>query len=368
MIAVGRRSIAGAAAAGAVAINVAVLVALGSRAGGDTPRYLDGAARMLAGVPLTERQSAYSGYIWVLAALFRLHLPAASIYAVHVAASAAAAAALTAAGARLAGRRGAIAAALAWVLLIDVHRWNAYLLTDGLFISAVAIAAGLAFAATNGAAAFTAMAAACLVALVRINGLPYAIILVSGVALRRSRRAVLLGIVLLLALLLAPTARALRALGSGTGEAFSSEVLLDDLTRGEVIWHTTAIPMPRPAPASGHLARDLFRYVTAHPISVAGLYGLRLGHYLFGFNPRYSTKHLVAVVLQWILIYGGCVLGLRALQRRGQLAEAWPALIWIAQGFVVMITVGDFDGRYSLYAIGGLIPVFAAGAASVIDE
>ena len=50
------RLVAVAVIAAAIAVNVALFVLLGLRLGGDAPRYLDGADRLLQGIPLTARQ------------------------------------------------------------------------------------------------------------------------------------------------------------------------------------------------------------------------------------------------------------------------------------------------------------------------
>ena len=34
--------------------------------------------------------------------------------------------------------------------------------------------------------------------------------------------------------------------------------------------------------------------------------------------------------------------------------------LWICQGALVVLTVGDYDGRYSLYAMPALLPFVAA--------
>ncbi len=352
-----------------IGINVAVIAALGMRVGGDTGRYVGGAERIISGQALTERQTAYIGYIWLLAVVQMLHLPIALVYAVHVLASGAAAWALARAGWRLAGAAGAVATSAGWVLLLDAHRWNAYLLTDGMFISLVAIAAALCFAADeDGPTPVLAGLAIAAMALVRINGAAYGAMLAAGLALRTRRRPARAAFAILaVAILIGPTTGAVKNLLAGSGSRFSHEVLLSDLTSGEIIRHTVAVQMPPAGPTHGNVASDLVAYIAAHPLAVARVYVLRLGHYVFGFNPTYSPHHLAAVVVQWLILYAGVAAGLLELNRRRRIVDAWPALIWMLQGAVVVATVGDFDGRYSLYAVGALLPLFGVGVARFIS-
>ena len=339
---------------------------VGWRPIGDAPRYLDGAQRLLTGTTLTDRQAGYIGYSAVLAALEWLHLGADAVFWVQLMLSFGAGCAAWALGRRIGEWRAGVICGLLWVGFVDIQRWNFYLLTDGPFIASVMICAYLVVAARSGGwlALSAAMAGILVMSSLRINGVVYAaffgVYLFVGLA-DGSRRA---GLVLLLAItfLLLPTSRQLFGFAARPQEdgELVRQGTYEYMVEGHVIWNTVFTPMPDAEAASGSGLGDFVSYVLEHPLAVARLYALRLGHYLFGYNPRYSHLHIVINVITFTALYTFTSLGLAS--ARNQMPwVAGLAVLWVAQAALVMVTVGDYDNRYSLHAVPALLPFAAVG-------
>lgn len=134
------RRILAALIAASAAVQLVLLHLHSVSTAGDGPLYLDGARRLVSGVPLLDIQRSYSGYIALLALLERLHLGLFGLGIVQVALLEFAGLALFAMGESLAGPEAGLWAAGLVLLNPDVFRWNLYVLSDGTYIAGLAIA------------------------------------------------------------------------------------------------------------------------------------------------------------------------------------------------------------------------------------
>ena len=351
----------------AIVVHAALFVLLGFRAGGDAPRYWDGARRVLAGEPLSDRQQIYFGYIYLLAAIRAFTDQAVVIHAVQIAGGLIATIACVRLGGYFGGAIAALTTGLLFVSFYDIHKWNFYRLTDGLFISSVAVACWLTVRARQ-ASMIPALAAILIMATLRFNGIVFAGFLLGYLAClrtdRRQRLAIALAAVLVILL---PSAAPVTPFHPAPteGQAPVQTGTLSFLTDGEVIWDTVKIPMPPQTEVSGRTVPDLLQYVAAHPVDVARLYSLRLLHYVFAYNPRFSPRHVLVTTAHWVIIYALTACGWWIVRRRDP-ALSWLALLWVCQGALVVLTVGDFDGRYSLYAAPALLPFAGVALAEAV--
>jgi hypothetical protein len=351
------------AIAAVIAVNVALLLLLGVRLGGDAPRYIDGARRIAEGEPLTDRQQVYFGYIYLLAVLDRLGLGLWPMYAVQFAGTTAAAAAAVHLGRQFGGAFVPLLTGLAWAFFFHIQKWNVYLLTDALFISSVMVATALVVRARH-TGLVPALLAVLAMATLRLNGVAFAAVFLGYLLVVRQRRGARAGIAAAaLLVVLMPSAAPLTSLHPAPpeGTAAVQTGTLSFLTEGHVIWDTVMIPMPSQGPSSGRLIPDLLGYVFAHPVAVLKLYALRLLHYLFAYNPYFSFRNIVVTTTLWIMVYGWTLAGLRIVTRRYGPGAAWLVILWLCQAALVVLTVGDYDGRYSLYAVPALLPFVAVG-------
>jgi hypothetical protein len=347
----------------AIAADVLMWRAFGWRAGGDYERYADGARRLLSGIPLDDRQLGYIGYIGILASATLAGVGIRAVYYFQLALSACAGVAAFSFGRALNGVRAGLLCGLLWAGFVDIQRWNYYLLTDGPFFSSVMICCFFVFKARNGGWSHLAAAVASLLfmASLRINGCLFAVYLVGLLMLnsrRASERAALACAAA--AILLMPVPR--QVLQFAVHPQDSTVVRMgtfDFLVEGQVIWDNDLIPMPPlkigAKPGIGTIAT----YVTSHPLAVAHLFALRLGHYLFAYNPRYSRTHRIWNIGFFTLLYLLAGAGIVAVGRRTPWIAALCGL-WIWQAALVVLTVGDYDGRFSLYAVPALLPFVAS--------
>ena len=346
-------------------VNVALWMLLGSRTGGDTLRYIDGARRVLAGEALSDRQQVYFGYIYVLAALRWLDAPLAFIYVGQIAASALAGVAAAGLGRHFGGNTIALFSGLVWAGFYEIHKWNTYILTDGLFVSFVMASCWLVVRARSGPL-LPALLAVVAMATFRFNGIVFALILLVQLAIVRRGASKAHVIAAMLVVILLPTASPITNLypASTEGTAQVQSGTLSFLVEGHVIWDTVKIAMPAPPAPSGSVVRDVIAYAVRHPLAVARLYALRLGHYLLAYNPFFSFRHIVGGTLLWLVVYALSIMGLIVASKRFGVEIRWLLLLWVSQALLVMLTVGDYDGRFSLYAVPALIPLVAIGLAS----
>lgn len=350
--------------AAGLAVDVALYALLGWRLGGDAPRYLDGAQRLLNGIALTERQLGYVGYIAVIAGFQATGLGLTGVWFFQLALSLIAGCAAFALGRAWFGDRTGLVCGLLWVTFVDIQRWNFYLLSDGPFISAVMICCSLtARGRTAGWPTLgAAVAAIAAMATLRINGVIFAAFFCVYLLaeLNRSRRLAIAATLLVL-ILAVPAGRAVIGFVSRpqTHGELVRQGTYEFLVEGHVIWNTVFVPMPPVDTSRSAGPGDIAAYIADHPLAVARLYALRFGHYVFAYNPQYSTRHRLVNLTLWPLLYLFTLAGLSSMMRQSRWAASL-ALLWVCQGVLVVLTVGDFDGRYSLYAVPALLP-FAAG-------
>src|SRR5438309_557524 len=110
----------------------------GPRSGSDTPRYVEGAANVIAGRPYHEKQASYRGYIWVVVVSQKLLGSPNGVLAVQWLFGLVSTVLLYHVIADRAGSPLALAGSLAYVVFPDIAQWNNYVLSDSLYISAVA--------------------------------------------------------------------------------------------------------------------------------------------------------------------------------------------------------------------------------------
>lgn len=354
----------------AVLVNLALFVLLGLRLGGDAGRYLEGADKLLQGQPLTARQQVYFGYICLLAAVKWLALDQRVVYVIQIAASCAATVAALQLGRRVGGAIAGVVTALVWILCYDIQKWNFYLLTESLFYSSVMVSCWLIVRPLEKRSHLAVAIAGLLVmASLRFNGFVFALVMLLALlfAVRGVSRAFVAAA--LVVLLLTPAAGAVSPFRSAeSGPGIAREGTLGYLTQGQVIWETMTIPMPPAPDSSGSVAGDVVKYVAAHPVAVARLYAYRLAHYLFAWNPRFSSKHTLVTTAQWIAAYLFAAIGWLAMRRRGERRLLLLPALFVVQGVLVMLTVGDNDCRYSYYAAPSLFPFIGVGVSEVLTR
>lgn len=339
------------------------------RLGGDTGIYLDGAASLLNGQPLTERQPSYLGYIAVVAAFQAIGSGLTGLVIAQIAAAVVAAVAVYRLAVELGGRVAGGLSVLWFAFDINTNRWQAYVLSDSLFMSCLALSTWLVHVATSRPARWSryAVAAVAMVAagLVRPEGwfvIPAAVLYwvarADGAAGRKVA-ALGAGVVACLGLYAVVAPRLggnLRAVGPAAM-----------LRSGETIWEYDRwrVAMPDDPVWSSHTgSQAAVIYAFRHPISTARLMGARLLVHAVHVRPYYSRAHNL-VIAAWLLpLYAAAIAGAWALRRQPLLW--WCGLVLATQSLVVALTHADWDGRYLAHVMPLVYPFAACGLVALL--
>jgi len=352
--------------AASLPVNLACVAVLGVRAGGDTPRYVEGAAN-LGHRPLEGMQRLFPGYIALLAASTAAGFGAGGVVALQIVMAAVATVLLYELGRRVAYPSVGIIAAGLFVLNVDIARWHAYILTDSLYISLVVVAAyAIHIASERGGWRYAAAAAALVAAaLVRPHGRLLAIAAaVYWVARRPSHASRAVAVAAAVALI---GAAAITARGALRAEAESPGRWLGE---GVVIWADPESRLPMPGEtgaltAAGATSAAPLAYAVRHPLATSRLAASRIGLELLHARRFYSTAHNAAVVVTLGPTYVLAVLGFLRLRDR--------PLAWLLAGIaglhflMVAATFADWDGRFLLYVLP-LLDLFAAAGLLVVTN
>ena len=122
-----------------VLLNGGLLALKGVQSGGDTSRYLDGAAGLARREAARGLHLGVRGYMAVVAFWQRDGSRAPGVVGFQIVVAAVAGAAVAALGVRLGGLLAGLVGAAFILINPEVARWHAYILTDSLYISAVVI-------------------------------------------------------------------------------------------------------------------------------------------------------------------------------------------------------------------------------------
>jgi len=354
-----------------LAANLALLVWSGVKAGGDTGIYVDGAASLLSGQPLTERQPSYLGYIAVVAAFQAIGAGLGGLVTAQVAAAVVAAVIVFRLAGELGGRLAGSIAVLWFAFDINTNRWHAYVLSDSLFMSCLVLSAWLVHKATARPAGWPRYALASLAmvvaGLVRPEGwfvVPVAVLYwVARADGSAGRKAGALGVGLVACLgLYAVVAPRLGGNLQAVGPA-------EMLRSGQTIWEYDGwrVAMPEdPVWSSQSGSSAAVIYAFRHPVSTARLMGARLLAHAAHVRPYYSRGHNLVIVAWLLPLYAAALAG--AWARRRYPLVWWCALVLAMQSLVVALTHADWDGRYLAHVMPLVYPIAACGLAAGLQR
>jgi 4-amino-4-deoxy-L-arabinose transferase-like glycosyltransferase len=347
-----------------LALNLAILMSGGIRIGGDSPRYLEGAANVVRGLPLEGGQISYLGYIAVIALCQRIGIGLPGVIAVQLVLAALAAIALYDLGRRLHGHYAGLISAGLFVANPDNAGWHAFILTDSLYISLVVLSVWGVHTASERKRYWYILAALVLVsaALMRPNGLFLMAVALLYLVYRSAQPEGLRWLVISILLL----ASVLGATGASRFyQASRHRPPVSALSNGGTGVAAWNLSMPPAAtPVEGGWA-EVLRYVAAHPFDSLRLACTRLAIELIHIRPFYSFRHNLVLLAALPFLYLLALLGLW-LKRDSSLARFIVSVI-IVHLFLVALTFADWDGRYLLYILP-LILLFSSCAIVALIE
>lgn len=347
-----------------IVINLLLVALNGVRMGGDSPLYLDGANRLLAGQPLTDRQPSYAGYVYVVAAAQAVGAGTLGLVMLQVLCGAIAGTAVYAMAATMAGRLAGGLAAVLYSLDVDTNRWHQFILADSLYVSLFVLAVWLTYRAVirRGLGPLLLAAAALFAAaLVRPEGwflVPAGLCFVvmmraRSTAQRLAGVGVLLAAAALLVVVLAP---ALRGNVSAVGPA-------DMLQRGQTIWEFDGwkVSMPAAGGVAEGQAGAAVAYAVRHPISTLKLMIARVLVHFAHVRPFYSTAHNAVIVVWLVPVYALAAVAIWQLGFTTLIS--WIVAAIGTQTLVVALTHAEWDGRYLAHVLPLIYPLVGAGVA-----
>ncbi len=321
---------------GAASLGLHWLV-LGARLGGDSQRYLEAGARLLAGQPLVDKQADFLAYDWLVAGVGWLGGGPAGVVLAQCLLALLAGVLLYLGGRQALGHSAGLALGLAFLCWPDLQRWNFYVLTDGPFNSLLAAGLGLGLLTARRPLWWLGLLPClALLAVMRPEGPLFLLPLALYLGLRGQPASALFILALaLLAWLVHPPSPASRA------------ELVDNWLRATVIWGYSQLEgglglEPAPGQGPAHLA---WRALLANPWVVLGLLARRGFWFLAHVRPFYSPAHN--------LLAGLGSLGLLLLGVWGALASGGHprerVLGWAVLGLqlaLALFTWADWDGRF----------------------
>ncbi|HEY6190424.1 MAG TPA: glycosyltransferase family 39 protein [Pyrinomonadaceae bacterium] len=342
--------------------NVAILLTVGIHMGGDSLRYVGGAENLLRGSPLQERQSHYTGYLLLIAFCRVTGIGLPGVIAIQLLMAGLAAFALYDLGRKLHGESAGLFAAGLFAANPDIARWNAYILTDSLYISFVTLAVWSVYKAFELGRHWYVLAVAVLVAatLIRPNG--SVLILVSLLYLSSYLKPGTRSWLVISAILLASILGALVVLRFYTLQYSDNPVIaLRYGTTGIGEW---GVLMPsEPGPFAGEWT-DLIGYVARHPLASLRLCATRVAIELVHARPFFSFKHNALLLATLPVIYLLALMGLKL--NRNRALTRLIVLTITAHLAVVAATYADWDGRFLLYALPLICLLSSCALASLI--
>jgi hypothetical protein len=351
-------------ALGFLGLNAALLLHGGIRLGGDSSRYLRAAEGVLQGrLPLGYYYWAYGTYSAVVAAMQAIGAGLPGVVGVQIGIAAVAGIALASMSAALGGPMAAAVGAAVLLLNPDVARWHAYILTDSLYISAVAIGAWVVWRAGERGGVWYGFALLVLIpaAFLRPQGLVLlpvagAFWIVRGVVARKWAGVGLGCVIVAAVLLLAFSPRVHKTMSPIPGSLLRS---------GRVIYGESVFrrEMPRDAtlPRTGWLGP--LRYVVRYPGASLDLGARRVAVELAHVRPYYRPMHNLLIAAVLLPLYALAVAGVAATWRH-------PLTLWLlalvgAHMLLVAATLADHDGRFLLHVLGPIAVLAGAGFAHV---
>lgn len=343
-------------------VATVMVLLMGVRSGGDSVRYLQ-ASEDLFNAPWPEKATSYAGYVLVVALSRPVGL--AGLVALQVVVAAAASVALYDIGRRLAGVVAGLASGLLFAVNLKIASWHAYVLTDSLYISFVAITVWVAHRAAQKrtlAGYATGAVATVFAASLRPTGWILIPIVASYWVWRRTDSALIRSSALAsIAVAFGAVVLTVPLLAQGVSAGNPTRMLYE----GRVQWapEEARIPMP-PAELDEDSLPAGVGYVMQHPVESAHLGLARVMRSFIGVRPYFSSLHNWAIIAYLAPVYGLAILGSIRVWRHPLLGLT--ATVVVAHMAIVAATFADYDGRFLLYVLPLITALAGVGVSQLL--
>jgi hypothetical protein len=342
-----------------VLLNAGLLALEGVQRGGDTSRYVDGANVLLSPRPLGGYTWAYRGYMAVVAFWQAVGAGLLGVVGFQIGVASVAGVAVATLGATLGGPLAGLVGAAFLLVNPDVARWHGYILTDSLYISAVAIVAFVVWRAAERGGRWYGVALLVLLPAATLR--PTALLLLPVTAAFWGWRGVVTRDWIGVALCVIGVVGAVLLLFSPRVQHTAGRLPGSTLRSGAVIYSHPAFRLKMPKDELPRVAgwRGDLHYVGRHPGLTLALGARRVAVELAHVRPYYRVRHNVLIVGMLLPLYTLALIGIAATWRH-PLTHLLVGLI-AAHMLFVAVTLADYDGRFLLYVFGPLAALAAAG-------
>jgi len=352
-----------------LAVDGARLAQLGGpRHGVDTQRFITGSDHFTAGTSYQAKEGTYRGYIWLLTLSRRVFGQPEGILVLQWVCGLLSSLLICRLILERTNWTCAVIGTAFFITFPDISQWNNYVLTDSLYISAVAatLFATHRVLRAPSVTRFAALAAALLFGgLLRPSGwlviaatVPFLWFELQGI----SRRSVLIALVVVAGGITV-------FVGTSTfRRSFYGEHPDGGLAAGFVIdgYRAADHRMPSPSFTMDGTLISVARYVWEAPGATAGLVGARLVRGVAHVRPYYSWPHnLIIAVMLWPLNLLALA-ALPAIARDGFSRYLW--LMCASHLLLIAVVLIDWDGRFYIHTLPAVLVLAMDGLHRLIDK
>ncbi|MFP4096501.1 MAG: hypothetical protein ACLFUB_18610 [Cyclobacteriaceae bacterium] len=338
--------------------------AYGIRVGADSAVYKEYAYRLLEGQWPDGRMFWYTSYISLLAGILALGGQVAWVVVVQMSLSALAALALWKVVRQLsADSLTPFLAVFLYIVWIKIHQWNIFIYTESVFTSLAILSFSVFFLSKRTWQYFLAVLLIIITFFVRPSGfgflggwMVYAMVVVPLPGRVKWIFVLTAGITVLLLL----------------NFMLTDFVLVESYARGEIIY--PGIQMGVDTPENLRIPDEekpplwrLLLFVGYQPWYFVKLCVVKLGLFFANVKPYFSLLHNALIVLLLYPLYALAIRGYSILSRYRQEKYFMLGFIGI-QGFTVMLTTVDWDGRFLVPILPFIFILSAFGISSFIKK
>jgi hypothetical protein len=330
---------------------------LGVKAVGDAGRYLGGAAKITQGIPLNTIQIKYAGYIYFIHLVTQMGGSTQTLVLVQCLLSVLSALAMYQAGRLAFAAPVGLTAALCYLCIPDIQRWNFYVLADGPANSLLLLSLSLVIICTYKPWYWLAMVPIMAWYVSIRPESPFLLFFVSGLFITDSKSNRMIAALVIIGI-------TFWLFFTKSGD---SSILIANWDKGTVIWGYLYSPPPevlKHAAGSG-LNGVILDYLIKYPYWMIKILVYKAFWLYWHARPCYSLLHNIYIVGQSLILLLFSFAGLRWYGIRNSAVAMIGSLI-ILQTTAICFSFADWDGRHLTRIIGPMILLASAGGWQVL--
>jgi len=345
-------------------VQLMMLWLFGIGQGGDSQRYLRAGRTITQGEMPTGKATSYPTYNLTVAASLALGFDQAGLITFQLAMSAIAAYCLYRLASHQWNQAIGTTAAFLYIIFLKLHPWNVFILTESLFISFIIITSYLflkAYTSKSPLLIISTIITAAYTTFLRPDGLaiPLAFSVLALVTIYQKRAWKTLGILVVLAALIAPTA------WQFGGRLAEHEFLVRHYAEGAIIWHYEPYYLTMPGSLPPQVSENtnpifnLIYFALDKPFYILKLAGLKILLFLIHIRPYHSFLHNLLIVIWLAVLYPAAYFTLKKNPGRYPTLTIFLVSLFIFKALIAGATFADWSGRFFLH-VAPILLLFAS--------